>query len=74
MSQVPLQTPEHELNNGDRISIRQGERPISHLVGHSGTIVEVFRVPRGSCLVLIDGDLNRREWFFYRDEIALDQE
>jgi hypothetical protein len=41
------------------------------LVGQLGTIVEIFRVPRGSCLVRIDGDPNRqREWFFYPDEVA----
>jgi hypothetical protein len=71
MSEVPSQTPERELDSGDRIHIRQGQRPISHLVGQSGTIVEVFRAPRGSCLVRIDNDPNRqREWFFYRDEVA----
>jgi hypothetical protein len=36
------------------------------------TIVEVFRVPQGSCLVRIDGDLDRwREWFLYCDEIVI---
>jgi hypothetical protein len=41
-------------------------------VGQVGTIVEVFGVPQGSCLVRIDGDPNRqREWFLYRDEIML---
>jgi hypothetical protein len=41
-------------------------------VGRAGTVVEVFRVPRDSCLVRIDGDPNRqREWFLYRDEVAI---
>jgi len=70
MTELPSQTLERDLENGDRVHIRQGQRPISHLVGQSGTIVEVFRVPLGSCLVRIDNDLDRREWFFYRDEVA----
>lgn len=57
---------------GNQTRIRQGrQRLIPHLVGRVGTIVEVFRLPRDSCLVRIDGDLNRqREWFFYRDEVG----
>jgi hypothetical protein len=70
MTELPSQTLARDLENGDRVRIRQGQRPISHLVGQSGTIVEVFRAPRGSCLVRIDNDLDRREWFFYRDEVA----
>jgi hypothetical protein len=62
------------LNGGDRIRIRSGDRPLlSGLVGQVGTIVEVFRMPQGSCLVRIDGDSDRvREWFLYRDEIVID--
>jgi hypothetical protein len=62
-----------DLNGGDRIRIRSGDRTLlPALVGHVGTIVEVFRVPQGSCLVRIDGDPDRaREWFFYRDEIVI---
>jgi len=39
-------------------------------VGRIGTVVEIFRVPLDACLVRIDGDPDRREWFFYSDEIA----
>jgi hypothetical protein len=71
MGGIPAPIPERDLDSGDRIYIRQGKWPIPHLVGRIGTIVEVFRVPLGSCLVRIDGDPNhQREWFFYRDEIA----
>lgn len=71
MSQIVLPVVERDLDSGDRVRIHQGQRHISGLVGREGTIVEIFRVPVGSCLVLIDGDLDRREWFFYRDEVAL---
>ena len=62
-----------DLNDGDRIRIQPGGRPLlPELVGQVGTIVEVFRVPEGSCLVRIDGDPDRvREWFLYRDEIVI---
>jgi hypothetical protein len=74
MSEITPQTPERDLDSGDRIHIRQGQRPIPDLIGQSGTIVEVFRVPVGSCLVRIDGDPDRqREWFFYQDELVLYQ-
>jgi hypothetical protein len=57
---------------GDRIIIRQGRRSISSLLGQIGTVVEIFRTPRDSCLVHMDGDINRqREWFCYHDEVAL---
>jgi hypothetical protein len=63
--------PTPELDVGDRIHIRQGHRSIPTLLAHMGTIVEVFRVPHGSCLVRLDGDPDRlREWFFYGDEVA----
>ena len=67
-----LQPLDRDRNSGDRIRIRQGKRPLlATLVGQLGTIVEVFRVPRGSCLVRIEGDPNpRREWFLYSDEVA----
>jgi hypothetical protein len=71
MSQVPSPAAERKLASGDRIRVHQGERPLSALVGRVGTVVETFRLPAGSCLVLIDGDLDRREWFFYQDEVAL---
>ena len=71
MDGTALQPQERQLDVGDRIHIQQGRRSIPNLVGHVGTIVEMFRVPRDSCLVRIDGDPDRRrEWFFYRDEIA----
>ena len=62
-----------DLNDGDRIRVQPGGRPLlPELVGQVGTIVEVFRVPEGSCLVRIDGDPDRvREWFLYRDEIVI---
>lgn len=72
MNGITRQLLERDLDSGDRIHIRQGTRPIPDLVGQVGTIVEVFRVPQGSCLVRIDGDPNRqREWFLYRDEIVI---
>jgi hypothetical protein len=62
----------HELVVGDRITIRQGRRPIPTILGQIGTVVEIFRAPRDSCLVRIDGDRVRpREWFCYHDEVAL---
>jgi hypothetical protein len=69
-----LPTPaKRDINNGDRIRIRQGQRAIPDLLGQSGTIVEVFRAPLGSCMVRIDNDPDhQREWFLYRDEIATD--
>jgi hypothetical protein len=73
MDVTTAQPVDRELDSGDRIRIRRGRRPLlPGLVGQLGTIVEVFRVPRGSCLVRIDGDPNRqREWFLYRDEIVI---
>ena len=73
MSQIPPPLMQRDLDSGDRVRIQAGQRPIPQLVGHVGTVVEVFRLPLGSCLVLIDGDLDRREWFFYQDEVALYQ-
>jgi hypothetical protein len=71
MSEITPELQERNLDSGDRIRIRQGTRPIPDLVGRVGTIVEVFRMPRDSCLVRIDGDADQlREWFFYRDELA----
>jgi len=71
MNGLTRQPLERDLDSGERIHIRQGARPMSNLVGQAGTIVEVFRVPQGSCLVRIDGDTDQqREWFFYRDEVA----
>ena len=72
MNGITPQPPEREIDGGDRVHIQQGSRPIPELLGRAGTIVEVFRIPRDSCLVRIDGDLNRqREWFFYRDEVMI---
>ncbi len=72
MSETMPQLPDRDINNGDRIQIRQGQRSIPDLIGHIGTIVEVFRAPLGSCMVRIDNDPDRqREWFLYRDEIAI---
>ncbi len=71
MSEIMPQPPERDIYNGDRIQIRQGQRSIPDLIGHIGTIVEVFRAPLGSCMVRIDNDPDhQREWFLYRDEIA----
>jgi hypothetical protein len=69
---IPQPQP-RDFNGGDRIRIQRGRRPlVPELVGQMGTIVEVFRVPQGSCLVRIDGDADReREWFLYRDEIVI---
>jgi len=71
VSEIIPPLPERDINNGDRIRIRQGQRAIPDLIGHIGTIVEVFRAPLGSCMVRIDNDPeHQREWFLYRDEIA----
>jgi hypothetical protein len=68
---LPLPT-EREPAVGDRIIIRQGRRSIPRLLNQIGTVVEIFRAPRESCLVQIDGDTDRqREWFFYHDEVAI---
>jgi hypothetical protein len=73
MGAAITQPQPRDLNSRDRIRIRPGGRTLlPALVGQVGTIVEVFRVPQGSCLVRIDGDPDRvREWFFYRDEIVI---
>jgi hypothetical protein len=72
MYEATPQPPARELDSGDRVHIRQGNRPIPAFLGRAGTVVEVFRVPRDSCLVRIDGDPDRRrEWFFYRDEVVI---
>ena len=73
MGAVIPQPQLRDLNGGDRIRIQPGGRPLlPELVGQLGTIVEVFRVPQGSCLVRIDDDADWvREWFFYRDEIVI---
>ena len=72
MSEATSEPLGRALDNGDRVHIRRANRAIlPALLGRSGTVVEVFRAPRDSCLVRIDGDQNRRrEWFFYRDEIV----
>jgi hypothetical protein len=73
MGERTPQLPTGAIDGGDRVHIRQGSRPLRpELLGRAGTVVEVFRVPRDSCLVRMDGDLNRkREWFFYRDEVVI---
>jgi len=74
MGAVIPQPQPRDLNGGDRVRIRPGGRSLlPDLVGQAGTIVEVFRVPHGSCLVRMDGDPDRvRKWFLYRDEIVID--
>ena len=72
MGQLPHESQQPVLDVGERIRVRQGKLPIPTLIGRIGTIVEVFRQPLGSCLVRIDGDTDHlREWFLYRDEVAL---
>jgi hypothetical protein len=73
MDTIIAQPQPRDLNSGDRIRIQLGGRLLlPELVGQIGTIIEVFRMPRGSCLVHIDGDAYRgREWFLYRDEIVV---
>jgi hypothetical protein len=73
MSEAILEPPGRALDSGDRVRIRQANRAIiPALMGRAGTVVEVFRVPRDSCLVRVDGDQHRRrEWFFYRDEVVI---
>ena len=73
MDERTTQPPARAIDGGDRVHIRQGSKPLRpELVGRMGTVVEVFRVPRDSCLVRIDGDPNRRrEWFLYQDEVVI---
>ena len=73
MSEITPQPPARAIDSGDRVHIRQGSKSLRpELLGRVGTVIEVFRVPRDSCLVRMDGDLNRqREWFFYRDEVVI---
>jgi hypothetical protein len=73
MDERTLQPPARSIDGGDRVRIRQGTKLLRpELLGRMGTVVEVFRVPRDSCLVRIDGDPNRRrEWFFYQDEVLI---
>jgi hypothetical protein len=67
------QLADRALDVGDRVRVRQGRWLIPAVVGQVGTVVEVFRLPRDSCMVRIEGDPNRqREWFFYRDEVVTD--
>lgn len=74
MSTQPPRPQARGLAAGDRVQIQQGYRAIPDRLGWTGTIVEVFRVPRDSCLVRIDGDQDkRREWFFYDDEIVVSE-
>lgn len=71
MGTIMSQIQKLPLDSGARIHIRQGRRPIPAFVGLAGTVIEVFRAPRDSCMVRIDDDPDReREWFFYRDEVA----
>jgi hypothetical protein len=67
------QPPARAIDSGDRVRIQQGSRLLHpELVDRMGTVIEVFRVPRDSCLVRIDGDPNRRrEWFLYQDEVVI---
>ena len=75
MTEILSPLAEHDLDVGDRVQIRPNPRLLPALVGQVGTVVEVFRVPRDSCMVRIAGDPNRqREWFFYRDEVVVDNE
>lgn len=74
MSQISSQRPDRELVVVDRVRIRQGHWLPLTLAGQVGTVVEIFRQPRDSCMVRIAGDGNRqREWFFYRDEVMIDK-
>jgi hypothetical protein len=72
MNGTALQPQKRLLDIGDRVYVRQGRQSISAIVNQYGTVVEVFRVPQGSCMVRIDGDLDLdREWFLYRDEVVI---
>jgi hypothetical protein len=62
----------YSIDVGDRVVIRQPRSEFAKLADQMGTVVEVFRVPLDSCLVRIDDQpLGEREWFFYRDEVAI---
>lgn len=74
MNGAALQPQKQLLDIGDRISVRPGRQSIAVIKNQQGTVVEVFRVPQGSCLVRIDGDLNlHRAWFLYRDEVVISE-
>jgi hypothetical protein len=70
-----LQAPQptkREPAIGDRVVIRQGRRASSTFVGQTGTVIEIFRVPRDSCVVCIDGDgAGQPGLFCYHDEVVL---
>lgn len=73
MTNITQQLPAHDLEVGDLVRIRHGKWPIPALIDRVGMVVEVFRLPRESCMVRITGDGNQqREWFFYRDEVVID--
>lgn len=73
MAEIQSRLAEHDLDVGDRVFIQPSPRLLPALVGQVGTVAEVFRVPRDSCMVRIAGDPDRkREWFFYRDEVVID--
>ncbi len=62
----------YSVDVGDRVAIRQPRLEYADLAARVGTVVEVFRAPLNSCLVHLDDDPHReREWFFYRDEVAI---
>lgn len=57
---------------GDRVRIRQDRWPLLGRRDQTGTVVEILRMPRDSCLVRIDGDPKYdRKWFFYRVEVTI---
>jgi hypothetical protein len=63
---------EQNIHIGDRVRIREDRWPLIGRVDQVGTVVELFRAPRDSCLVRVDGDTKRnREWFFYWAEITI---
>lgn len=72
MSGATSQPQERALDGGDRVRIGQGLGPPLAVIGRKGTVVEVFQIPRDSCLVRVDDDPDpRREWFCYRNEVTL---
>lgn len=71
MGQSVATPKEQPLNVGDRVRIQQHRWPLIGMLDQVGTVVEIFRMPRDSCLVRVDGDTKRdREWFFYRVEVT----
>ncbi len=57
---------------GDRIVIRSCRQAMAIFVGKPGTVVAVFDVPRGSCMVRMGTEDEQSEQFLYGNEVYAD--